>query len=215
MIVDDWCLIVGSANINDRSMIGDRDSEMAVYVEDKELVNVQMGSKEVAVGKNIHRFRMELMNKLLGEPPGTETTSNFLCDEVYKDILLRTAKVNTEAFHAVFPEFPHSSYRSLAEFDEVCAFTYGARCSQQPLNVTVIRISILQAVKEHEESLKSMDVKVRFESDKKNIESLTQSVKGLVCRFPLKFLELDPTLISSERLKAQIADVVSGGRFFT
>ena len=30
MIVDDWCLIVGSANINDRSMLGDRDSEMAV-----------------------------------------------------------------------------------------------------------------------------------------------------------------------------------------
>jgi phosphatidylserine/phosphatidylglycerophosphate/cardiolipin synthase-like enzyme len=30
MIVDDTYVIIGSANINDRSMLGDRDSEIAV-----------------------------------------------------------------------------------------------------------------------------------------------------------------------------------------
>jgi len=35
MVVDDLYAIVGSANINDRSQIGDRDSEMAVLVMDK------------------------------------------------------------------------------------------------------------------------------------------------------------------------------------
>ncbi|KAI9915932.1 hypothetical protein PsorP6_008323 [Peronosclerospora sorghi] len=34
MIVDDRCAIIGSANINDRSMNGDRDSEIALMVED-------------------------------------------------------------------------------------------------------------------------------------------------------------------------------------
>ena len=34
MIVDDCRVIIGSANINDRSMLGDRDSELAILVED-------------------------------------------------------------------------------------------------------------------------------------------------------------------------------------
>lgn len=33
MIVDDKRLIIGSANINDRSLLGDRDSEIAVLIE--------------------------------------------------------------------------------------------------------------------------------------------------------------------------------------
>ena len=32
MIVDDKKLIIGSANINDRSLVGDRDSELAIIV---------------------------------------------------------------------------------------------------------------------------------------------------------------------------------------
>lgn len=34
MIVDDRKLIIGSANINDRSMLGYRDSELALVAED-------------------------------------------------------------------------------------------------------------------------------------------------------------------------------------
>jgi phospholipase D1/2 len=44
MIVDDVHTIIGSANINDRSMNGDRDSEIAVVVEDKQMVpHVRLG----------------------------------------------------------------------------------------------------------------------------------------------------------------------------
>ena len=35
MIVDDKKVILGSANINDRSMIGERDSEFAIIFSDK------------------------------------------------------------------------------------------------------------------------------------------------------------------------------------
>ena len=34
MIVDDEKIIIGSANINDRSMLGDRDSEIAILVQE-------------------------------------------------------------------------------------------------------------------------------------------------------------------------------------
>ena len=41
LIVDDRRLIIGSANVNDRSLLGNRDTEMAAYVEDTELETVK------------------------------------------------------------------------------------------------------------------------------------------------------------------------------
>ena len=35
MIIDDRIVVIGSANINDRSLLGDRDSEIAVVIEDQ------------------------------------------------------------------------------------------------------------------------------------------------------------------------------------
>ena len=37
MIVDDRRMIIGSANINDRSLLGTRDSELALLIEDPNL----------------------------------------------------------------------------------------------------------------------------------------------------------------------------------
>lgn len=39
MIVDDRKVIIGSANINDRSMLGTRDSELAVLIEDTNFID--------------------------------------------------------------------------------------------------------------------------------------------------------------------------------
>lgn len=47
MIVDDRVVIMGSANINDRSQLGNRDSEIAMIVEDTEMVPSFMNGKEV------------------------------------------------------------------------------------------------------------------------------------------------------------------------
>ena len=38
MIVDDRKVILGSANINDRSLLGKRDSEIAIVVEENKLI---------------------------------------------------------------------------------------------------------------------------------------------------------------------------------
>lgn len=46
LIVDDKITIVGSANLNDRSLLGCRDSEMCVIIEDTKFVNdLESGSK--------------------------------------------------------------------------------------------------------------------------------------------------------------------------
>ena len=49
LVIDDRVIIVGSANINDRSMIGDRDTELAVRIEGTDLVDGLMDGQPCKV----------------------------------------------------------------------------------------------------------------------------------------------------------------------
>ncbi|KAK2747295.1 Phospholipase D1 [Myotisia sp. PD_48] len=66
MIVDDRVAIIGSANINERSMLGSRDSECAAIVRDTELIQSSMNGKPYLVGRFPHTLRMRLMREHLG-----------------------------------------------------------------------------------------------------------------------------------------------------
>lgn len=52
-------LAAGSANINDRSMLGKRDSEVAVIVEDSEVVDSVMDGQPYKAGKFALQLRLE------------------------------------------------------------------------------------------------------------------------------------------------------------
>ncbi|PSN72254.1 phospholipase-like protein D1 [Corynespora cassiicola Philippines] len=66
MIVDDRVCIIGSANINERSMLGSRDSEVAAIVRDTEMLDSFMAGEPYKVGKFPHTLRMRLMREHLG-----------------------------------------------------------------------------------------------------------------------------------------------------
>jgi phospholipase D1/2 len=66
MVVDDRVAIIGSANINERSMLGSRDSEIAAIIRDTELLDSYMGGKPYKVGKFPHTLRMRLQREHLG-----------------------------------------------------------------------------------------------------------------------------------------------------
>lgn len=67
LIADDRVAVLGSANINDRSQWGDRDSELAVIVNDDASVSVRLdGVHSIKVGKSVHKLRRELWEKLFG-----------------------------------------------------------------------------------------------------------------------------------------------------
>lgn len=51
MIVDDTHVICGSANINDRSLIGKRDSEVAALISDQQMVDSVLNKKPYKAGK--------------------------------------------------------------------------------------------------------------------------------------------------------------------
>ena len=66
MIVDDRIAIIGSANINERSMLGDRDSEVAAVVRDTDMIWSRMNGHKYLVGRFAHTLRMRLMREHLG-----------------------------------------------------------------------------------------------------------------------------------------------------
>ena len=67
MFVDDLYALFGSANINDRSQLGDRDSELAAIITDDTKIKVKLdGRNEVDCGKAVHTLRRGLWEKIFG-----------------------------------------------------------------------------------------------------------------------------------------------------
>ncbi len=66
IIVDDRVALIGSANINERSMLGDRDSEVAAIVRDRDMISSTMAGQPYRVGRFAHTLRLRLMQEHLG-----------------------------------------------------------------------------------------------------------------------------------------------------
>ncbi|KNE58807.1 hypothetical protein AMAG_04357 [Allomyces macrogynus ATCC 38327] len=106
MIVDDRHAILGSANINDRSMLGDRDSELAIVISGQGDAWVPMGGdgQEVVVDSAIHDLRMKLMKEhlgQLGDASEDHVLANVLAPE-FEHLWHGTARRNTAVFRDVF-----------------------------------------------------------------------------------------------------------------
>jgi phospholipase D1/2 len=65
LIVDDRIALVSSANFNDRSFLGDRDSELGITVEDEESVSIMMNGEPFNAGRFPHDLRMQLCDPLV------------------------------------------------------------------------------------------------------------------------------------------------------
>ena len=66
MIVDDLIAICGSANINDRSMLGDRDSEICLITRGNPNLTKVIDSQETPVNEAVHNLRVNLFKEHFG-----------------------------------------------------------------------------------------------------------------------------------------------------
>ncbi|XP_054900009.1 phospholipase D1 [Poeciliopsis prolifica] len=114
LIADDRCYIIGSANINDRSMLGSRDSELAVLVEDQERVPSIMGGQEYEAGPLALALRKECFRVLTG---ATSDPSINIDDPISDDFFFltwnETAKHNANIYDKVFRCLPCNSVHNL------------------------------------------------------------------------------------------------------
>jgi phospholipase D1/2 len=116
MIVDDLYALVGSANINDRSLLGSRDSELAVLVVDGATSRADINGKgsNQPVRKFAHELRKSIWNKLFGITGGVRPATELKqaveqpgSPDSWK-LIQRRAQANAEIYEAAFPWVPRS-----------------------------------------------------------------------------------------------------------
>ncbi|XP_031232340.1 phospholipase D1 isoform X2 [Mastomys coucha] len=119
LIADDNTVIIGSANINDRSMLGKRDSEMAVIVQDTETVPSMMDGKEYQAGCFARGLRLECFRLVLGylsDP--SEDLQDPVSDKFFKEIWVSTAARNATIYDKVFRCLPSDEVHNLIQLRE-------------------------------------------------------------------------------------------------
>ena len=117
MIVDDKTVILGSANINDRSMLGKRDSEYAVIINEQRKLNSIMDGKEYKAANFAHSFRVNLFAEHLGIDPKSEVLKDPLSDE-FLHLVQNTAHNNTMIYRKLFRCYPDDTYITFKDLRE-------------------------------------------------------------------------------------------------
>nr|KYP74381.1 Phospholipase D p1 [Cajanus cajan] len=187
MIIDDRVAFIGSSNINDRSLLGLRDSEIGVLIEDKEYVESLMNGKPWKAGKFSYSLRCSLWSEHLGLRTGEiSKISDPVANTTYKDLWSATAKENTRIYHEVFACIPNDQIHSRAALRQNMAQW------KEKLGHTTIDLGI------------APDKLVYHENgETKTIDptDMLKSVKGHLVSFPLEFMreeDLRPAVIESE-----------------
>jgi phospholipase D1/2 len=141
-IVDDRIAICGSANINDRSQLGYHDSELAIVVEDQDLIDSTMDGKPFKAARLAATLRRQLWREHLGllpaqdydasqhpnaQPPNVcmnqilEGPENDFVTDPLNDALWDTwtgqATVNTEMYRVLFRADPDDNIKNFEEYD--------------------------------------------------------------------------------------------------
>ena len=114
LIADDRVAILGSANINDRSQLGDRDSELAVVIRDDVSANVKLNNSEIdLVSKSVHNLRIRLWKKLFGLTDGAKLPATKLMEMIETPAAKKTIKSiqdiaenNLKSYSKAFPFLP-------------------------------------------------------------------------------------------------------------
>ncbi|XP_051851875.1 phospholipase D2 [Antechinus flavipes] len=113
LIADDRTVIIGSANINDRSLLGKRDSEIAILIEDTEMEPSLMDGKEYQAGRFALSLRKHCFSTILGSESQPELDlQDPVCDTFFQ-LWQKTAERNASIYEQIFRCLPSNATRSL------------------------------------------------------------------------------------------------------
>jgi phosphatidylserine/phosphatidylglycerophosphate/cardiolipin synthase-like enzyme len=118
MIIDDAKLIMGSANLNDRSMLGYRDSELAILVDGPFNLQINCSNSQkpsFKVNESVYRYRMKIFKEHFGLE---EEDLKAPQSPVFWKQALNTASFNTAFYEKVFNAFPTNRYPTWKDFLE-------------------------------------------------------------------------------------------------
>ena len=111
IIVDDIYALLGSANINDRSMRGDRDSELAILVEEKVKVKGILNGEEVEKSNKVREFRITCWRSLFELEIDYEDPLN----QNFQQKVDTQAEINENFYFKLFGFYPHNSFKNFSD----------------------------------------------------------------------------------------------------
>jgi phosphatidylserine/phosphatidylglycerophosphate/cardiolipin synthase-like enzyme len=157
MIVDDRIAIIASANFNDRSFLGTRDSEFGIVVLDDEMeVKSQMNGQPFLATRFAHSLRTHLFIEHLGldfsDPNHVALVQDPVEASFFHSVWKKRAEENTAIFEKVFWAIPRNEFTTYAAYEEA-----KKKC---PPHRTIPA----------------------------NHRDLLKGIKGLLTKFPLRFL---------------------------
>jgi phospholipase D1/2 len=121
MIIDDCTVIMGSANLNDRSMLGFNDSEIAMLVNDPELKRTVMAGREFQASQFAYDLRMRLFKELSGcadESKLQDPFSEAFREEWDEVAEVRPTQRNTVIYRNIFNCYPDDSFTKFAKLQD-------------------------------------------------------------------------------------------------
>lgn len=121
LIADDRTVIIGSANINDRSLLGKRDSELAILIKDTEMEPSLMDGVEYQAGRFALSLRKHCFSVILGANTWPDLDlRDPVCDDFFQ-LWQETAENNATIYEQIFRCLPSNATRSLRALREYVA----------------------------------------------------------------------------------------------
>jgi len=144
LIVDDRVVVCGSSNLNDRSQMGNHDSELSIVMEDTDVISSTMDGDPYEAGRHAATLRRYLWREHLGllppqpmdasddpnaQPPGEQSPNDpWDKDESYKfvedpmsdqvwEMWTGNATKNTETFRHLFHADPDDHVKTFEDYD--------------------------------------------------------------------------------------------------
>jgi phospholipase D1/2 len=111
MIVDDAKILIGSANINDRSLVGNRDSEICALIENEETAK---------------QLRLQLWQEHVGQ----DFSSLSANSEASWDLWKTTSRSNSKFFHEEFKAWPSNFIRNRSELEALPPVSSGLEAGE-------------------------------------------------------------------------------------
>jgi phospholipase D1/2 len=203
LIADDQIVICGSANLNDRSQLGDHDSEIAIIIQDPEPVESYMDGRPWRASKFAASLRREIFRKHLGllkpqdmerpdenfQPVGVPNIYDWgsnedrqVVDPLSDDFLNLwnwRARTNTEAFAKVFHPVPDDKVKNWKEYDEY----YSRFFAQDAKDKNNIKPSLYKWGHVVAENFSQGDQGIR------EVKEVLSTIKGTLVEMPLLFLK--------------------------
>jgi phospholipase D1/2 len=195
MIVDDRYALLGSANINDRSLLGRRDSELAALMMDTKTENVDLcgDNDQRPVRKSARDLRIAVWEKIFGITAGGNRAATELKDAIKQPgspeswkVIREVAQKNTDLYEAAFDFIP----RNIDTFGYAKVDKSGKRIPASA-SIWPTWARNPETIKAHEDgkqTFKTMPFEESFWSEKRfdaAAARMLDQVKGFITLFPV------------------------------